>query len=310
MQTLKDCCTLRITRDLLPNNMELIIVVIILLILAVLVFLIYRSNIKLDITRYSVSDKNIPKSFDGFLIAQISDFHNTRSKAVREQIISALLECKPDIIVLTGDFIDYYRTDTDISLEFLRRMIPVAPVYYIPGNHEARIDEYPQFCASAEKLGAKVLDDQHVSIVRGDRKIDIVGVKDPYFYKKYEPVPERRIDILFEKLKLLLQASESYSVLLSHRPELADTYADAGADLALCGHAHGGQFRLPYIGGVLSPSQGLFPKYTCGLYETDGKRMIVSRGIGNSSFPFRINNSPELVLVKLENIENADSPEH
>ena len=307
---LKDCFTLRITRDLSPNNMEFIIAVIILLILAALVLLIYRSNNRLDITKYAVADKNIPKPFDHFLIVQLSDFHNTRSKAVREQILSALLESEPDIIVITGDFIDYYRTDTDISLEFLRRLISVAPVYYIPGNHEARIDEYPQFCASAERLGARVLDDCLVSVVRGDSKIDIVGVKDPYFYKEYEPVPERRIDILSEKLKSLLQAGESYTVLLSHRPELAELYADSGVDLALCGHAHGGQFRLPFVGGVFSPSQGLLPKYTCGLYETKGKRMIVSRGIGNSSFPFRINNSPELVLIRLENIENADSPEH
>lgn len=307
---LKDCFTLRVTRDLSPNNMELIIAVIILLILAALLFVIYRSNNRLDITKYAVADKNIPKPFDGFLIVQLSDFHNTRSKAVREQILSALLESEPDIIVITGDFIDYYRTDTDISLEFLRRLISVAPVYYIPGNHEARIDEYPQFCASAERLGARVLDDCLVSVVRGDSKIDIVGVKDPYFYKEYEPVPERRIDILSEKLKSLLQAGESYTVLLSHRPELAELYADSGVDLALCGHAHGGQFRLPFVGGVFSPSQGLLPKYTCGLYETNGKRMIVSRGIGNSSFPFRINNSPELVLIRLENIENADSPEH
>ena len=290
--------------------MEFIIAVIILLILAALLFVIYRSNNRLDITKYAVADKNIPKPFDGFLIVQLSDFHNTRSKAVREQILSALLESEPDIIVITGDFIDYYRTDTDISLEFLRRLISVAPVYYIPGNHEARIDEYPQFCASAERLGARVLDDCLVSVVRGDSKIDIVGVKDPYFYKEYEPVPERRIDILSEKLKSLLQAGESYTVLLSHRPELAELYADSGVDLALCGHAHGGQFRLPFVGGVFSPSQGLLPKYTCGLYETNGKRMIVSRGIGNSSFPFRINNSPELVLIRLENIENADSSEH
>lgn len=307
MQTLKDCCTLRITGDLLLNNMELIIAVIILLILAALVFVIYRCNIRLDITEYAVADKNIPNPFDGFLIAQISDFHNTRSKAVRDKIISALLESKPDIIVVTGDFIDYYRTDTEISLEFLRRVIPVAPVYYVPGNHEARIEKYPQFCASAERLGAKMLDDRLVSIVRGDSKIDIVGVRDPYFYKECEPVPERRTEILTEKLKSLLQTGESYTVLLSHRPELADIYADAEADLALCGHAHGGQFRVPYIGGVFSPSQGLFPNYTCGLFETDGKKMIVSRGIGNSSFPFRINNSPELVLIRLE---NADSCEH
>lgn len=290
--------------------MELIIAVIILLILAVLLFVIYRSNNRLDITKYAVADKNIPNPFDGFLIAQISDFHNTRSKAVRDKIISALLESKPDIIVVTGDFIDYYRTDTEISLEFLRRVIPVAPVYYVPGNHEARIEKYPQFCASAERLGAKMLDDRLVSIVRGDSKIDIVGVRDPYFYKEYEPVPERRIDILSEKLKSLLQAGESYTVLLSHRPELAELYADSGVDLALCGHAHGGQFRLPFVGGVFSPSQGLLPKYTCGLYETNGKRMIVSRGIGNSSFPFRINNSPEFVFIRLENIENADSSEH
>jgi predicted MPP superfamily phosphohydrolase len=92
---------------------------------------------------------------------------------------------------------------------------------------------------------------------------------------------------------------ETYTVLLSHRPELFDCYVAKGADLVFSGHAHGGQFRLPFLGGVFAPDQGLFPTYDAGLYQQKGTSMIVSRGLGNSLFPFRVNNRPEIVVVTL-----------
>jgi hypothetical protein len=91
----------------------------------------------------------------------------------------------------------------------------------------------------------------------------------------------------------------AYTVLLSHRPELFDAYAANGIDLALCGHAHGGQIRLPLIGGLFVPNQGLSPKYSEGVHEKGQTKMAVSRGLGNSIAPVRINNRPELVVITL-----------
>ena len=101
------------------------------------------------------------------------------------------------------------------------------------------------------------------------------------------------------KLKNLIGDESGYTILLSHRPELFETYVDGGIDLVFSGHVHGGQFRLPFIGGLVAPKQGLFPKYDAGLYTGGGTSMVVSRGIGNSIIPFRFNNRPEIVLVEL-----------
>ena len=97
----------------------------------------------------------------------------------------------------------------------------------------------------------------------------------------------------------LLDEEDGYTILLSHRPELFEVYAENNIDLIFSGHAHGGQFRIPFVGGLIAPNQGLFPKYDAGIYEEGNTTMVVSRGIGNSIVPFRINNRPEIVLVEL-----------
>ena len=109
--------------------------------------------------------------------------------------------------------------------------------------------------------------------------------------------------------RVLVKICVLTTILLSHRPELFETYVCCGVDLVLCGHAHGGQFRLPFIGGLVAPNQGLFPKYDSGLY-TDGKtNMVVSRGLGNSIIPFRFNNRPEVILVEI-NVNNDTLTEY
>ena len=94
---------------------------------------------------------------------------------------------------------------------------------------------------------------------------------------------------------------DKYNILLSHSPELFDTYVEKKIDLILTGHAHGGQIRIPFIGGIIAPNQGFFPKYTSGVIEKNKTTMVVSRGIGNSIIPLRINNRPELVVITLYN---------
>ena len=90
-----------------------------------------------------------------------------------------------------------------------------------------------------------------------------------------------------------------YVVLLSHRPELFNSYVENNVDLVFSGHAHGGQFRIPFIGGIVAPNQGVFPKYDAGIFTEGNTNMVVSKGVGNSIIPFRVNNRPEVILIEL-----------
>ena len=140
------------------------------------------------------------------------------------------------------------------------------------------------------------MENETVELERDGETITLLGVYDPAFEADYWRVYED--DALHTNLKLLSRDT-GFSILLSHRPEFMDLYAQYPVDLVLSGHAHGGQFRLPLIGGLIGPGQGLFPEYDCGLYQKDNTQMIVSRGIGQSLFPFRFNNRPEVVLITL-----------
>jgi predicted MPP superfamily phosphohydrolase len=176
----------------------------------------------------------------------------------------------------------------DKALAFARQAAEIVPVYYVPGNHEHRMD-YETLYAGLRTAGATLLLNQRITIAKDGGKIRLVGVEDPIF------CPDASME---EKLLPLID--DTYTIVLSHRPEYFDTYVSVAADLVLTGHAHGGQFRLPFIGGIFVPNQGLFPKYDAGLFVEGQTHMIISRGLGNSAFPFRLNNRPEIVAVTLK----------
>ena len=259
---------------------------------------ILLGNIKLEITEYYVTSSRLPDSFDGFEIAQISDLHNAEFGDANEDLLRLLSQIKPDMIALTGDLIDSRQTDMDIALDFASKAVQVAPVYYVTGNHEARVPEYEQLKTGLVDLGVNVLENQKAQITRDGESITLMGIQDPSF----------RTDYLFgdaesvsrQAISSLQNESDGFTVLLSHRPELFDLYVDTGVDLVFSGHAHGGQFRLPFVGGLVAPNQGFFPKYDAGRFFEESTTMIVSRGVGNSIIPFRINNPPELVVIELK----------
>ena len=151
--------------------------------------------------------------------------------------------------------------------------------------------------AGLEAAGVTVLDDARVEIEIFGKSITVIGVNDPSFHADYLTSDAAGMD---RKRSELSSEDACFTILLSHRPELLDTYAAHDMDLVLTGHAHGGQFRLPLIGGLIAPNQGLFPKYDDGLYSEGNTNMIVSRGLGNSIIPFRFNNRPEVVLIELK----------
>jgi len=241
----------------------------------------------------------LPASFSGYRIAHVSDLHNTEFGEDNETLLQMLSESQPDIIVITGDLIDAQHTDIGIALSFTKEAMKIAPTYYVTGNHEASSSQYNTLKIGFKDAGVTVLEDEIIYLEQGNEVIALLGLSDPDFTIKgdlFGEVPA----MVSTKLKNMLEQDKVYSVLLSHRPELFETYAACGVDLVLSGHAHGGQFRLPFVGGLIAPDQGLFPKYDAGLYINGNTNMIVSRGIGNSVIPIRFNNRPEIILIELQ----------
>ena len=280
------------------NKKRVILIVTVVILVGLCCWTIWGNTV-LEINEYAIMSDKIPEAFTGFRIAQVSDLHNAEFGDGNEKLIELLSQTDPDIIVITGDLIDSRHTDIEIALEFARQAINIAPIYYVSGNHEARVREYEDLKMGLAEAGVNVLEDQKVQITREGESITLMGIDDPSFQEDYlfgdsESVARQAITDLQNE-------SDRYTILLSHRPELFDLYVDTGMDLVLSGHAHGGQFRLPFIGGLVAPNQGFFPKYDAGLFSVDSTNMIVSRGVGNSIIPIRFNNRPEIILVTLSN---------
>lgn len=258
---------------------------------------IWRGNTALEVNEYEMISNRIPEAFSGFRIAQISDLHNAQFGERNEGLLSLLSQADPDIIVITGDLIDSRHTDIEIALEFCESAIEIAPVYYVTGNHEARVTEYEDLKNGLEENGIVILENEKVRLSRDEEYITLMGIQDPSFTTDY--LFGDAESVAAATLSEFQNESDRYTVLLSHRPELFDVYVDSQIDLVFSGHAHGGQFRLPFIGGLVAPNQGFFPEYDAGLFSKENTTMVVSRGVGNSIIPLRFNNRPEIVVVEL-----------
>jgi len=278
-----------------PTIKQVLLFLLSVLLAALLLWALWE-NTALEVTEYTVTSGNLPGAFDGFRIAQISDLHNDEFGENNETLLELLRESAPDIIVITGDLADAYDTDIDIALRFAEQAISVAPCYYVTGNHESSIVEYNTLRTGLEALGITVLENERLELERNGEAVALIGLDDPGF--RADPFLGNSAAVVSEALEDLV-CGNSYTILLSHRPEFFDIYAKNGIDLVFSGHAHGGQFRLPFVGGLFAPGQGLFPEYDSGLYTQGATTMVVSRGIGNSAFPLRINNPPEIVVVTL-----------
>jgi len=262
----------------------------------VAIFLYWQNN-SLVITRIIYKNANLPTSFDDFTIVHISDLHNKQFGENQKYLMEHIEKINPDIIVVTGDLVDRRTYNLEIAMEFVNNALKVAPVYYVSGNHEAWSGKYDVIVKKLEEAGVVVLDDKVVQIEHGEEFINIIGLSDPDFLTS--DYLEGTNSTKLEKALSELSKVEGFKLLLCHRPELMDLYVVNNIDLVFSGHAHGGQIRLPFIGGILAPDQGFFPKYTSGSYSEKNTTMVVSRGLGNSVFPFRVFNRPEIIVVKL-----------
>lgn len=267
---------------------------ILLLILLFILWVIF-TNTHIQTTRLEIENSNIPKAFSGYRIGIVADLHN---KDWGSKLTRALEQEELDIIVIVGDLIDSTHKDLNIAMDFIKSIKSIAPIYYVSGNHEAWSGDYESLKNSLLKEDVYVLDDSKILLSKSGQEILLLGLQDPEFFLKGVSLNQRR-GVIESKLDQLVDNYKGYKVLLSHRPEFFESYVSLQIDLILSGHAHGGQVRIPFIGALIAPDQGFFPKYTAGVYSKGKSDMVVSRGLGNSIIPIRINNTPELVIVEL-----------
>lgn len=244
-------------------------------------------NKHLETTHYTYAAEQLGADLEGYRIVQISDLHNAKFGKNNQKLVDRIRECEPDMIVLTGDLVDSNHTNVDRAVQFVDEIVKICPVYYVTGNHEYWLEksEYDELMDGLIGAGVVILDDQVVEISRGDAKFRLVGLDDK--------------SLTDGTLEALLSDEKEFTVVLAHEPQYLVRYASSGVDLVLSGHAHGGQFRLPFVGGIVAPDQGFLPEYTAGEYYMNGTEMIVSRGLGNSVIPVRLFNFPEIVCVDL-----------
>lgn len=261
--------------------------------LAFLGWNIYQ-NQTIQINEIIIKSETLPDDFIGYKIVQASDLHNAEFGENNSELLSAIKEQSPDIIVVTGDIVDSRRTNVQIARDFVINASEFAPIYYVTGNHEARVKVEDEIDNVPLNENVIVLHNKDILLEKGESAIQLIGVDDP----DYKAVKDST-EYMSKRLEKYC-SNEYFKVLLSHRPELFEVYVENNMNVIFSGHAHGGQFRLPFIGGIIAPHQGIFPEYDSGLYTSNNTNLVVSRGLGDSVIPLRINNPPEIIVVTLE----------
>lgn len=265
--------------------------------LVIAVFGYFENNI-ITVSEYEIASEKLPESFDGFVIVHLSDLHNKLFGKNQKRLIAHVKEQNPDMIVITGDLIDSNHPNVEIGLLLVEEAMKIAPVYFVTGNHDKYLSETDTYAlfSGLERLGARVLNDEAVEIYldKEEESVSLLGVDDDTILSNSQ---------LTKTLDGLMKSEGDvtpFTILLAHEPQRMPTYSEFDIDLVMSGHAHGGQFRIPFIGGFVAPGQGFLPKYTKGLYEENGTKMIVSAGLGNSVVPLRLLNRPEVVKITLK----------
>ena len=261
-------------------------------ILFIPIFCVWQNN-GISVSNIEFRSSRVSQNLNGFKILQISDLHNKKFGNNQKRLVNAVKKQAPEIIVITGDLIDGKRTNINTAMSLIDNLIDIAPVYFVTGNHEAWSGQYDRLQGLLSDAGVTILDNDSVNINYNGSAVNVIGLIDPAFSGSptYEIVENINDNMSLDENVL--------NILLAHRPELFRFYVESDVDLVFSGHAHGGQFRIPFLGGIIAPDQGFFPEYTSGTYKLDDTTMVVSRGLGNSIIPIRVFNRPEIVSVTL-----------
>ena len=265
--------------------------IVILLLAALTPPFLYWQNNSLTVSRYDYVSGEVPPGLDGYRIVQLSDLQDKCFGVDQTPLLERTAALEPDLIVLTGDMVDYNKFTMEPTLALMRGVVEIAPCYYVTGNHESAFDtvKLREILTAIANCGVTVLEDQYVWIEKDGGRFCLFGLADDH--------------VLRWNWQKYLPEEDCLCLMLAHRPERLDRYAEADVDLVFSGHAHGGQVRLPFLGGLYAPGQGWFPKLYEGMHERNGTTMLISRGLGNSTFPIRLFNRPEIVELTLRRPE-------
>ncbi len=286
---------------------EIVIGIVVLVLLCAIVFL-HWSNKSIVITEHIYENEKLPKAFEGYRITQVSDLQSEYFGQNQSNLIEKVKQTQPDIIVYTGDLLDRNHTEFDAARIAMEGLLSIAPVYYVNGNHEMAVEEAAMnaFYEELTAMGVEVLFDRAAYVEEDDEKLCLLGLSEYTVFSCKGFVRDNSapldMDMLHDALHdLRRQADEDdFTVLLAHEPQYLPAYAEAGFDLAFAGHAHGGQIRLPFTDGLYAPGQGILPKLASGVHKEGDMTLYISRGLGNSTFPFRVFNRPEIISVELK----------
>lgn len=271
-------------------------------------FVVY-SNHWIGVARVVFEHVFLPEAFDGLKIVQVSDLHGDFPKWKEKRLLKLLEKAAPDIVVITGDVIDHtHHKHYAQMLELVQTIAKRYGTYYVTGNHEYMHKECEAMIGDLQESAVHVLHNEKCVLEKAGQVLGLYGVDDPYMLY-HGKVPDAYLTPAKEYIAFLKELplpEEKVSILLAHRPEFFESYVEKGFSLVFTGHAHGGQWRFPGIRGVMAPDQGMFPKFTGGSYQKDKTTMIVSRGLGNSTFPLRLFNRPEIVCVVLRKKKEND----
>lgn len=259
-------------------------------VVALLICFFWYENHHLTVTTYTYQSEKTDADLNGYRIVQISDLHNAEFGHDNRKLLKKISELEPDIIVITGDIVDSNHTDIKTSISFVKQAVLISDVYYVTGNHEYWLtkDDQAELFNGIEQTGAVILNNECVDISVGESGFCLIGLDD-------NSLSNGTLDHLISEID-----DEKLSVVLAHEPQYLSKYSSAGCDLVLTGHAHGGQFILPFVGAIVAPDQGFFPEYTSGKHQEKDTTMYISRGLGNSIIPVRLFNDPEIVCVDLQ----------
>ena len=273
--------------------------IIILSVVILLPLMVAALDCRLAIVTYEIDAEEISNRVR---IALVTDLHSCYYGKNQTNLLTAIAEQQPDLVLLGGDIFDDEPDNTNTE-RFLSGISGQYPCFYVTGNHEiwAGEEAYTDMMTLLNMFGIRVLHDETVELEYNGTRFQLSGIDDPDIYmldESYEaPYVSEQLDIVTQDTD-----DKHYHILLAHRPEyFASEYQNRGFDLVLCGHTHGGQVRIPYLlNGLFAPTEAWFPKYGGGRYEENGTTMIISRGLARESTPVpRVFNRPELVIIDL-----------